>query len=76
MGLKVLVFIKVANSGHGVTCSPRDPRFADSNPTEVDEFFQDLKILRISPPGRTLSWDPESEISSSLKNLKPQKIGL
>ena len=26
--------------GLGVTCLPRDPRFAGSNPTEVDEFFR------------------------------------
>ena len=39
--------------GLGVTCSPQDPRFAGSNPTEVDGFFQDLKILSTSPPGGT-----------------------
>ena len=38
-------------------------------------FFQDVKILSTSPPGGTLSWGPESEISGSLKNLKPEKIG-
>ena len=43
--------------GLGVTCSPRDPRFAGSNPTEVDGFFfQDVKILSTSPPGGTLRW--------------------
>ena len=41
--------------GLGVTCSPRDLRFADSNPAEVDGFFQDVKILSTSPPGGTLS---------------------
>ena len=25
--------------GLGVTCSPRDPRFAGSNPAEVDGFY-------------------------------------
>ena len=45
-------------------------------PTEVNGFFQDLKILSTSPPGGTLSWGSESEISGSLKNLKPEKIGL
>ena len=40
----------------GVTRSPRDPRFSGSNPTEVDGFFQDVKILSKSPPGGTLSW--------------------
>ena len=42
--------------GLGVTCSPRDPRFAGSNPTEADGFFQDVKILNTSPPGGTLNW--------------------
>ena len=59
--------------GLGVTCSPRDPRFAGSNPAEIDGFFQDVKILSTSPPGGTLSRGPESEISGSLKNLKPEK---
>ena len=40
----------------GVTCSSRDPRFAGSNPAEVDGFFQDVKILSTSPPGGPLSW--------------------
>ena len=57
----------------GVTCSPRDPRFAGLNLAQVDEFFQDVKILSTSPPGGILSCDPESEISGSLKNLKPEK---
>ena len=39
----------------GVTCSPRDPRFAGSNPTEVHGFFQDVKILNTRGPGGTLS---------------------
>ena len=43
-------------AGLGVTCSPRDPRFTGSNLTEVDGFFQDVKILSTSPPGGTLSW--------------------
>ena len=32
----------------GVTCSPRDARFAGSNTAEVDGFFQDVKILSTS----------------------------
>ena len=40
----------------GEMCSPRDSRFAGSNPTEVDGFFQDVKILSTNPPGGTLSW--------------------
>ena len=43
----------VSLGGLGVTCSPRDPRFASLNPTEVDGFFQDVKILSTSPPGGT-----------------------
>ena len=30
----------VVLGGLGVTCSPRDPRFAGSNPAEVDGFFR------------------------------------
>ena len=45
----------VGHGGLGVTCSPRDPMFAGSNPTEVDGFSQDVKILSTSPPGGTLS---------------------
>ena len=48
--------LKVGLGGLGVTCLPRDPRFAGSNPTEVDGFFEDVKILSTSPPGGTLSW--------------------
>ena len=32
-----------SKSGLGVTCSPRNPRFAGSNPTEVDGFFPGRK---------------------------------
>ena len=41
--------------GVGVACSSRVPRFASSNPAEVDGFFQDVKIVSTSPPGGTLS---------------------
>ena len=44
---------EVGLHGRRVTCLPRDPRFAGSNPAEVDGFFQDIKI---PPPGGTLSW--------------------
>ena len=33
----------VGLGGLGVPCSLRDPRFAGSNPTEVDAFFSGLK---------------------------------
>ena len=39
----------------GVTCLLQDPRFVGSNLTEVDRFFQDIKILSTSPSGGTLS---------------------
>ena len=56
--------MQVGPGGLGVTYSPRDTRFAGSNPAEVDGFFQDEKILSTSPPG------------GILKNLKSEKIGL
>ena len=49
----------VGHGGLGVTCSPRDPRFAGSNPTEVDGIFQDVKILSTIPPGGTLTWESQ-----------------
>ena len=51
------MYRRVGLGGLGVTCSPRDPRFAGSDPAEVDGFFQDVKILSTSPPGRTLNWE-------------------
>ena len=80
VGIRILWVVYIFHTfvglgGLGVTCSPRDPSFAGSNPDEVDGFFQGVKILSISPPRGTLSWGPESEISG-LKNLKPEKIGL
>ena len=50
-----------------VKCSSRDPRFAGSNPVEVDGFFRDIKIQRTNRGG------PESHISGSSKNLKARK---
>ena len=51
-----LTITNVDLGGLGIMCSPSDPRFAASNPAEVDGFFQDVKILSSSPPGGTLSW--------------------
>ena len=42
----------VGLGGLGVTCWPRDSRFAVSNPAEIDGFFQDVST---SSPGGTLS---------------------
>ena len=52
--------------GLGVTYTPQDPRFAGSNPAEVDGFFQDVKIPNTNPPGGTLTWGSDSENSGSL----------
>ena len=46
----------VGLGGLRLRCSPRDPRFAGSNPSEVDGYFQDVKILSTSPPEGTISW--------------------
>ena len=35
-----LTYLLVGLGGLGVTCSPRDPRFVDSNLVEVDGFFR------------------------------------
>ena len=46
--LGVLIKLKLAPvglGGLGVMCLPRNPRFAGSNPVEVNGFFQDVKIL-------------------------------
>ena len=55
-GSEIWTHTKNSDVGLGVTCSRRDPRFAGSKPTEVDGFFQDVKILSISPSGVTLNW--------------------
>ena len=38
--LSLTITLAVDLGGLGVTCSPRDPRFAGSNPAEVDGFFR------------------------------------
>ena len=67
------LLMAVGLGGFGLTCSPRDPRFAGSNPAEVDGFFRDVKILSTCPPGGTFAGGPGSESSGSLKNLKHEK---
>ena len=44
-----------------VTCSPRDPRFAGSNPTKVEGFFSGRK-------------NPEHK--SSGRDFKSEEVGL
>ena len=41
--------VLVGLGGFRVTSSPQDPRFMGSNLTEVDGFFQGIKILSTSP---------------------------
>jgi hypothetical protein len=61
----------------GVTCSPQDPRFAGSNPAEVDVFFPGRKNPEHKSSGRDFKLGGhKSETSSLLKNFKPEKIGL
>ena len=45
---------QVGLGGLGVTCSPRDPRFAGSNPTKVDGFFSERKNPEHKSSGRDL----------------------
>ena len=71
--LIVCILHLVGLGGLGVTCSFRDPRFAGSNPAEVDEFFQDVKIVSTSPPKGTLSWRSRVSDFRLVKNLKPEK---
>ena len=67
----------VGFGGLGITCSPRDPRFAGSNPIEVDGFFSGCKNPEHKSSGRGFKLrGRESEILGSLKNLKPETIGL
>ena len=57
-----------------VTCSSRDPRFADSNPAEVNRFFSGRINPEHKSSGRDFKLgDLESEIAGSLNNLKPEK---
>ena len=66
----------VGLDGLGVTCSPRDPRFAGSNPTEVDGFFLRKNPEHKSSGRNFFAGGLESEIPGSLKNLKPEIISL
>ena len=73
-GPSINIYIYVGLGGLGVTCSPRDPRFDGSNLAEVDGFFSGRKNPEHKSSGRDFkAGGPESEISGSLKNLKPEK---
>ena len=53
--ISFIIIIIVDLGGLGVTFSTGDPRFAGSNPAEVDGFSRDVKILSPSPPEGPLS---------------------
>ena len=42
--IKMNLKVNVGLDGLGVTCSPRNPRLAGSNPAVVDEFFSGRKF--------------------------------
>ena len=52
MSNPIVKLICVGLGGLGVTCSPRDPRFACSNPAEVDGFFSGRKNPEHKSSGR------------------------
>ena len=66
----------VGFGGLGVACSPRDPRFAGSNPAGVVGFFPDVTILSTSPPGGTLSWGSRVWDFKLVKEARAWKIDL
>ena len=70
-----IIILLVGLGGLEVTFSLRDPRFAGSNPTAVDGFFQDVQIIAQILLEGFSAGGPRSEISGSLKDLKPEKIG-
>jgi hypothetical protein len=66
-------YLDVGLGGLGVTCLPRGPGFAGSDPAEVDGFFQDVKILSTSPPGETLIWGSRVRDLRLVKEPQPCK---
>ena len=50
--VKIIRDSMVVKVGLGVPCSPRDPRFAGSNPAEVDGFFSGSKNPEHKSSGR------------------------
>ena len=44
--------MSVCLGGRGATCSVRDPKFAGSNPSEVDGFFSGRKTPEHKSSGR------------------------
>ena len=51
--MNVILFFSLGDLG--VTYLPQDPRFTGSDPSEVNGFFQDVKILSTTPSSGTLS---------------------
>ena len=53
LAVYVSVYMHVVSlGGLGVICSPRDQRFAGSNPAEVDGFFSGCKNAEHKSSGR------------------------
>ena len=67
-----VILCSVGLGGLGVTCSPRDPRFAGSNPGEVNGFFLGRKNPEHKSSGRDLGLG----VPSLRFQAKPEKIGL
>ena len=57
--------------GLGITCLPRDPRFAGSNPAEVDGLFQYKSSGRDSRLGV-----PSQRFKAGYRTSSLKKIGL
>ena len=55
----LVYYLDVGLGGLGKTCSPQDPRFAGSNPIEVDGFFSGHKNPEQKSSGRDFKlWVP------------------
>ena len=60
--LLIYRYFTVGLGGLGVTCSPRDPKFAGSNPTEVDGFFSECYSPEYKSSKRNFKLGPKSDI--------------
>ena len=75
MSIKYHVLYKVRNvglGGFGVTCSPRDPRFAGFNTTEVDGFFSGRKNPEHKSSGRDFKLGVRRDFKLGVRRLRFQ----
>ena len=64
----------VCLGGLGATCSPRDPRFAGSNPAEFDIFFSGHKNPEHKSSGRDFKLDiPSLRFDARKRNSSLKK---